>query len=170
MGDAPRLRLGRIDHVHLRVPDQAAAAAWYAANFGFEPVEDYRFWADGVEGGPVQLSADDGTTSIALFQASDAQPIVPQSVAFSVDAESFVAFARSLPGPICGPDGATLRADDVRDFDLCFAFDLADPWGHQFELNCFDHETVRTELVDVDGVVPVRYWPADLHARYRSQI
>ena len=165
----PPLRLGRLDHVHLRVPDRAAAADWYAANLGFEPVEAYRFWSEGVDGGPLQLSADGGATSIALFQASAAQPVVPQNVAFSLDAESFVAFARSLPGAICGPDGAALRREDVRDFDLCWAFDLADPWGHQYELNCFDHEAVRAELVDVDGVVPVRYWPAELHQRYRDR-
>jgi catechol 2,3-dioxygenase-like lactoylglutathione lyase family enzyme len=163
------MRLGRLDHVHIRVPDRAAAAAWYAANLGFEPVEEYRFWADVVDGGPLQMSADGGATSIALFQASDAQPIVPQTVAFSVDAESFIAFGRSLPGAICGPDGAAVRPDDVRDFDLCWAFDLADPWGHQYELNCFDHERVRTEWIEVDGIVPVRYWPADLHPRYRNQ-
>jgi catechol 2,3-dioxygenase-like lactoylglutathione lyase family enzyme len=167
--DTPRLRLGRLDHVHLRVPDRMEAAAWYSANFGFEPVEEYRFWVDGVDGGPLQLSADGGATSIALFQASDAQPIEPQSVAFRVDAASFVAFARSLPGQICGPDGAVLRADDVRDFDLCWAFDIADPWGHRFELNCFDHATVRAELIEVDGVVPVRYWPAELHQRFLDQ-
>lgn len=81
----------------------------------------------------------------------------------------FVAFARTLPGEICGPDGELLQAGDVRDFDLCWAFDLADPWGHQYELNCYDHEAVRTELIETDGVVPVRYWPDDLHRRYLDQ-
>jgi catechol 2,3-dioxygenase-like lactoylglutathione lyase family enzyme len=166
VGVTPRLRLGRLDHVHIRVPDRAEAAAWYAAHLGFEPVEEYRFWVDGVEDGPLQMSADGGATSIALFQASDAHPIVPQSVAFRVDAESFVAFGRSLPGQICGPGGAALQLGDVRDFDLCWAFDIVDPWGHHYELNCFDYERVRAELIEVEGVVPVRYWPADLHRRF----
>lgn len=166
MGDTPRLRLGRLDHVHIRVPDRTVAAAWYAANLGFEPVAEYGFWAQGIEGGPLQISADGGVASLALFQASEAEPIVSQQVAFSVDAEPFVAFARSLPGEICGPDGETLRPDDVRDFDLCWAFDLADPWGHHFELNCYDYEVVRLELIEVDGIVPVRFWAADLHREY----
>jgi catechol 2,3-dioxygenase-like lactoylglutathione lyase family enzyme len=94
--DSSRLVL---DHVHIRVPDRAVAAEWYATHLGFEPVEEYRFWATGFD---------------------------------------------------------ALRVEDVRDFDLCWAFDLADPWGHQYELNCYDHETVRHQLVEVDGVVPVR--------------
>ncbi len=166
VGQTPKFRLGRLDHVHIRVPDRAIAAAWYADNLGFEPVDEYEFWANGVDGGPLQISADGGVTSLALFQASGAEPIVPQRVAFSVDAEPFVAFARSLPSEICGHDGEALRPDDVRDFDLCWAFDLADPWGHQYELNCYDYQTVESELIEVDGIVPVRYWPADLHREH----
>jgi catechol 2,3-dioxygenase-like lactoylglutathione lyase family enzyme len=166
MNEPASLRLGRLDHVHIRVPDRAVAAQWYATHLGFEPVEEYRFWATGFEGGPLQISADGGATSLALFQASETEPVVPQHVAFSVDAAAFVAFARSLPGEICSPSGDALRVDDVRDFDLCWAFDLADPWGHQYELNCYDHETVRRQLVEIDGVVPVRYWPEHLHREY----
>lgn len=162
----PKFRIGRLDHVHIRVPDRAVAAAWYADNLGFEPVDEYEFWAKGVDGGPLQISADGGVTSLALFQASPAEPIVAQRVAFSVDAEQFVAFARSLPGAICGIDGEALRPNDVRDFDLCWAFDLADPWGHQYELNCYDYRAVERELIEVDGIAPVRYWPADLHREY----
>ncbi len=139
--------------MHIRVPDRGRAAAWYADNLGFEPVDEYEFWANGVDGGPLQISADGGVTSLALFKASDSEPIVPQRVAF----------ARSLPGEICGPDGEALRPEDVRDFDLCWAFDLADPWGHHYELNCYEHQAVERELIEVDGIVPVRYWPADLH-------
>lgn len=156
-------RLGRLDHVHLRVPDRVAAAEWYSNHLGFVAVEEYRFWADGIDGGPLQISADGGATSLALFEASERQPIVPQHVAFSVEAPSFVAFARSLPGELCGPDGSPLQPADVRDFDLCWAFDIADPFGHQFELNCYDYDAVRAELIDADGISPVRYWAAGLH-------
>jgi catechol 2,3-dioxygenase-like lactoylglutathione lyase family enzyme len=44
--------MGRLDHVHIRVPDRAEAARWYAEHLGFEPVEAYDFWASGFEGGP----------------------------------------------------------------------------------------------------------------------
>lgn len=32
-------RIRRLDHVHIRVPDRAEAARWYAENLGFEPVD-----------------------------------------------------------------------------------------------------------------------------------
>ena len=163
-------RIGRLDHVHLRVPDRAAAASWYAEHLGLEPVEDYGFWAEGVDGGPLQISADGGATSLALFQASDTQPVIPQTVAFSLEASAFVDFARSLPGALRGPDGSVVRPDDVRDFDLCWAFDITDPWGHQFELNCYDYATVRDELVERDGISPVRYWPATRHREHLERL
>jgi catechol 2,3-dioxygenase-like lactoylglutathione lyase family enzyme len=157
-----QFRVGRLDHVHIRVPDRAAAAAWYAEHLGFEPVAAYDFWATEVEGGPLQISADGGRSMLALFEASDRAPMVAQTqgVAFSVDADTFVAFARSLPGAIPRPDGATLTIGDLVDFDLCFAFDIADPWGNQYEINCYDHDAVRQALVVDDGVTPDRKWPA----------
>ena len=162
--------MGRLDHVHVRVPDRAEAAEWYAANLGFEPVDEFDFWATEVEGGPLQISADDGATTLALFEVSEGHPMVPQSngIAFSVDPESFVDFARSLPRGIDHPSGGALRAEHLVDFDLCWAFDLVDPWGNQYELNCYEYETVRSALVDGDGVEPVRYWPSEAHEAHRS--
>lgn len=166
-----RFRMGRLDHVHIRVPDRAEAAEWYADHLGFEPVEELDFWASGVEGGPLQISADGGRTMLALFEANERSPMVPQQtgVAFSVDADTFVAFARSLPNGIGSPLGRPLEAADVVDFDLCFAFDLVDPWGNLYELNCFDHERVRAELVEADGVEVDRKWPPDLYDAYRDR-
>lgn len=160
-----RFRMGRLDHVHLRVPDRAAAAAWYAEHLGFEPVDALAFWAEGFEGGPLQISADGGATTLALFEASDGHPMVPltHGVAFRVDAESFVAFARSLPGAIRNVEGEPLTLDDLTDYDLCWGFDFADPWGNAFELNCYDYARVRAELVDADGVRPQRKWPVELY-------
>lgn len=164
-----RFRVGRLDHVHIRVPNRAEAAAWYAEHLGFEPVEPYAFWAEGFAGGPLQISADGGATTLALFEASDAHSMVPQvnGVAFSVDAETFLAFARSLPGAIPSPEGRPLEADDVIDFDLCWAYDFVDPWGNRFELNCYDYTAVRTQLIEVDRLSPVRYWPVDLYEDWR---
>lgn len=162
---APQFRLGRLDHVHIRVPNRAEAAAWYREHLGFEPVERFAFWAEGFEGGPLQISADGGATTLALFEASDGHPMVPQltGVAFSVDAVTFVSFARSLPGGINRPDGRPLAATDVVDFDICWAFELADPWGNRYELNCYDYDQVRAEFIEQDGIRAVRYWPGDLH-------
>ena len=165
MARADGFRMGRLDHVHIRVPDRAEAAAWYAENLGFEPVERFDFWATGIEGGPLQISADGGQTTLALFESNDGHPLVVQAtgVAFSVDADTFVSFARSLPGEIGGHEGRPLEASDVVDFDLCWAFDLADPWGNRYELNCYDYDRVRSDLIEADAITPVRYWPRELY-------
>jgi catechol 2,3-dioxygenase-like lactoylglutathione lyase family enzyme len=158
-------RLGRLDHVHIRVPDRQAAARWYAEHLGFEPVERFAFWATGFEGGPLQISADGGKTMLALFEASEGHPMITQQtgVAFSVDASAFIAFARSLPGEIRGSSGRPLEIGDIVDLDMCWAYDLADPWGNRYELNCYEYERVKTELIEADRVEPVRYWPRELY-------
>jgi catechol 2,3-dioxygenase-like lactoylglutathione lyase family enzyme len=168
MPDRSRFRIGSLDHVHIRVPDRDEAAAWYAEHLGFEPVEAFDFWASDVEGGPLQISADGGRTMLALFEVSDGHPMIAQQtgVAFSVDVDMFVAFTRSLPGAIRGTSGEPLVAGDVIDFDMCWAFDLVDPWGNQYELNCYDYDRVRVELVETDAVEAVRYWPRELYAAY----
>lgn len=162
---ADRFRMGSLDHVHIRVPNRAEAARWYAEHLGFEPVERFDFWATDVEGGPLQISADGGRTMLALFEASEGHPMIPQrtGVAFSVDADTFIAFTRSLPGAIESPRGTALIPNDVVDFDLCWAFDLVDPWGNQYELNCYDYDAIKSQLIDADGIEPTRYWPRDLY-------
>jgi catechol 2,3-dioxygenase-like lactoylglutathione lyase family enzyme len=166
--ERPAFKMGRLDHVHIRVPDRAEAARWYAEHLGFEPVETYDFWANGFEGGPLQISADGGHTMLALFEATDAHPMTPQltGVAFSVDAETFIAFAASLPCGIDNANGDPLTVGDLIDFDLCWAFDLADPWGNRYELNCYEYERIRSELVEASGLQPERYWPRALFDDY----
>jgi len=162
--------MGRLDHVHIRVPDRAEAARWYAEHLGFEPVAEYRFWAEGFEGGPLQISADGGRTTLALFEASPGHPMVRQEtgVAFSVDADTFMAFARSLPNGIPTVDGTPLEPNHLVDFDLCWAYELADPWGNRYELNTYGYDRVRTELVEADGITPQRFWRAELFTGYRD--
>lgn len=166
----PTFQMGRLDHVHIRVPDRAAAARWYAEHLGFEPVAAYEFWASGFDGGPLQISADGGRTMLALFEASEGHPMEPQrtGVAFSVDADCFVSFARSLPGAIHSPRGEPLVVTDLVDFDLCWAFDLVDPWGNQYELNCYDYDRVKADLVEREGLEAVRYWPREVFESYRA--
>lgn len=159
--------MGRLDHVHIRVPDREEAATWYAEHLGFEPVEKYEFWATAFEGGPLQISADGGETMLALFEASDSHPMIPQEtgVAFSVEAEAFIAFANALPNGVHSPAGRPLVRGDLIDFDLCWAFDLADPWGNSYELNCYEYDRVSVDLVERHSLEPVRYWPRDLYDR-----
>ncbi len=56
--------------------------------------------------------------------------------------------------------------NDVIDFDLCWAYDLVDPWANLYELNCYDYEQVRADLIEADAITPVRYWPQELHLEY----
>ena len=168
MANSRTFRMGRLDHVHIRVPNRTEAAEWYAKHLGFEAVERYDFWANGFDGGPLQISADGGETMLALFEVSEGHPMVAQTtgVAFSVDAETFIAFTRSLPGEINSPEGRPLLPDDMIDFDMCWAFDLADPWGNQYELNCYDYARIKTELIEPDAIAAVRYWPRELYDEY----
>lgn len=60
------------------------------------------------------------------------------------------------PGLVGGrPAGCRLR--------LCWAYNLADPWDDQYELNCYDDDHIKPELVEADGIDPVRYWLRDLY-------
>lgn len=159
---APRFRMGTLDHVHVMVPDREAAAIWYGKYLGFDPVDEYASWANDVDGGPLQISADDGRSMLALFEISDGHPGAPHQagIAFSVDSAMITGFSRSLvDGGIDSPLGVPLTANDIVDFDLCWAYNLSDPWGNIFELNCYDYDTVRRNLVEADGLTPVRYWP-----------
>ena len=163
-GPMAPFRMGRLDHVHINVPDQAVAAEWYREHLGFERVAAFDFWADQVEGGPWQISADGGQSGLALFELPEGRSDLAQraGVAFSVDAEAFATLARSLPGELRTAAGQPLAPDDLIDFDLCWAYNFADPWGNCFEINCYDYDTVRRTLVEADGITPVRLWPADL--------
>lgn len=168
MAGKTMFRMGRLDHVHIHVPNRAEAAAWYSKHLGFEAVEEFEFWATGFDGGPLQISADGGHSMLALFEASDGHPMVAQEtgVAFSVDAETFMVFARSLPGEIRSPSGEPLTQNHLVDFDMCWAFDLADPWGNTYELNCYDYDRIKSELVELDQIEPARYWPSELYAEH----
>lgn len=164
------VKIGSLDHVHLRVPDRDAAVAWYCEHLGFELIEEQRFWAEGIVGGPAQISADGGRTAIALFQGSEHLPAAPLTagVAFGVDGPTFVEFARALPGPLEIQPGEALRPGHLVDFDLCFAYDFCDPWGTRIEINTYDVEHVRAELLVADGVEPRRYWPAEVHEQWMA--
>ncbi|NOX30466.1 MAG: hypothetical protein GXP35_10530 [Actinobacteria bacterium] len=42
------------------------------------------------------------------------------------------------------------------------AFNFADPWGNQYELNCYEYDRIKADLVEADGLDPTRYWPPGL--------
>ncbi len=85
-------------------------------------------------------------------------------MAFSVDADAFIDFVRSLPRGLDHPNRHQLSPSDLIDFDLCWAIDLADPWGNRYELNCYDYDRVRDELATT--LEYQRYWPREVYERY----
>jgi catechol 2,3-dioxygenase-like lactoylglutathione lyase family enzyme len=138
-----------IDHIELFVPDRAEAAAWYAKALGLHPVPGTEAWAQD-PGGPLMLSADGGSTKLALFHG---RPQGPQRtagwhrVAFRVDGQSFLAFlryARAL--------GLRDRSHPLRVFDHTRAFSayFSDPYGHRLEVTTYDHEAVRAVIPPTD--------------------
>jgi catechol 2,3-dioxygenase-like lactoylglutathione lyase family enzyme len=131
--------------VELFVPDRAEAAAWYARTLGFRPVPGTEGWADD-PGGPLMLSADGGTTKLALFTG---QPQGPRRtagwhrVAFRVDGEEFLAFIRHARA-----QGLRDRSHPLRITDHAQAFSVyfADPYGHRLEVTTYEHEVVRPAM------------------------
>ena len=144
--------------------DRAEAARWYAEHLGFEPVDAYDFWATGFAGGPLQISADGGRTTLALFEATESHPMASPTDRRCVQLSTRTVSCRS---PAHCPAGSTIRGGEplvlteLVDFDLCWAFNFIDPWRNQYELNCYDYDRVRAELVEADVVKVDRYWPCE---------
>ncbi len=42
----------------------------------------------------------------------------------------------------------------------------ADPWGNRFELNCYEYDRIKRDLIDSHRVKPERYWPRELYTAY----
>lgn len=155
-------RFGRLDHVHLVVPDREEAARWYEDVLGFQRVEAYRHWWT-IPGAPIHMSADGGSSGVALFQAGEGHELtqgIGMGVAFRLPADEFTAFAKALGQSIHidGRDGKPLTASSIIDLDLCFSFGFYDPYGHELELTCYEHDEVKRNLVEGEGISPIRYW------------
>lgn len=147
--------------MHLVVPDKNTAAQWYEDMLGFERVEAYKHWWD-MPGCPIHISADDGSTSLALFQEGDghqATPGIGMGVAFVLPGDEFIAFAKALGKSIQvdGKDGNPLTSRSIVDLDLCFSYGFFDPYDHELELSTYDREVVKNYLAK-EGISAIRYW------------
>ena len=71
---------------------------------GVDAVEKLGLLSQRIKGRSYAVSADGGRTMIALFEASESHPMVPQTRqnTLTVDSDGFIAFARSLPCGITG--------------------------------------------------------------------
>ena len=151
--------MGTLDHMHLMVPDRYEAARWFQKNLGFEIVEKYRAWAE-VAGGPLHISADGGRSALALFERGQHPEFkVETAVAFRVGAEEFVTFGNELASiELRDAGGKPLEPASVVDHDLCYAYYFQDPYGNSFELDCYEYERVKRDLIEKKGITPVRFW------------
>jgi catechol-2,3-dioxygenase len=151
-------KMGTLDHMHVMVPNRYEAARWYQENLGFEIIKEFEFWAK-EDSGPLYISADGGRSALSLFEPNRYVNFkVETSVAFRVDAEAFLTFARSLNTlKLKGERGNPLTVSSVVDHNVCYAFYFQDPYGNQFELDCYECDRIREELIERDGITPVRW-------------
>ena len=156
---------------HSVVPDRAEAARWYAERvWAAAGRVGLDFWATGFEkGGPLQISADGGQTMLALFEASAGHPVVPPQtgVAFSVDAGAFMTLHVPCPAGFDNPHGETLVVADLVDYDMLSGRSISPTRGETSQLNCYDYEQVRSELVEAPTAVKIKtVWRRELYMNY----
>jgi hypothetical protein len=75
------------------------------------------------------------------------------------DASQFVTFANGLLSTnISGTNGEPLKRESVVDHDLCYAYYFQDLYANRFELDCYDYDDVKRELIQKHALTPVRFW------------
>ena len=140
----------QIDHVELFVPDRYEAARWYERVLGLRIVPECEPWA--VDGGPLMISSDEGSTKLALFEG---QPVPsPQTaafrrVAFRVTAQGFAEFLRRLPELALTDSGHhAVTPGSVVDHQQAYSIYFSDPYGHQLEVTTYDYDETSAQLAD----------------------
>jgi catechol 2,3-dioxygenase-like lactoylglutathione lyase family enzyme len=139
-------KVEQLDHVHVYVTDQYAAAEWYKKILGMEIVEEVEDWA---QGGPLTISSDGGSTALALFNAGERNFQGPRrsTIAFRVGGEAFLSFLGRLEThPVEGAEGRPLARRDVEDHGHSLSVYFTDPDGNPYELTTYDHALVRERL------------------------
>ncbi|HEU4593625.1 MAG TPA: VOC family protein [Pyrinomonadaceae bacterium] len=141
-------KVEQLDHVHIYVADQYVAAEWYQKILGLEIVEEVEDWATD---GPLTISSDGGSTSLALFNAGARGFDGPRrsTVAFRVKGGAFLDFLDRLEAvEVDGGDGRPLARADVVDHEHSLSVYFKDPDGNPYELTTYDHALVRERLRD----------------------
>ena len=91
-------KVQQIDHVELFVPERYEAARLYERTLGLQVVPECEPWA--VDGGPLMISSDGGSTKLALFTGQPGPGGSKDAfyrVAFRVTGGGFAEFLRRLP-------------------------------------------------------------------------
>ncbi len=140
------MRIQRIDHVHVEVPDREAAARWYGDVLGLVPAENLKVWAEHPQG-PLILATQDGLPVLSLF-AREAKPVSRDTtIAFRVIGLDFLKFLDSLEETeISRDDGAQLTREDAVDHDIAWSIYFTDPWGNRLEITSYDYDLVANTL------------------------
>lgn len=136
-----------IDHVELPVDDRYEAAEWFRETLGFTVNEDLESWTDA--GGPLLVSADDGSTHLALVPgaAGSRDGASPGHVALRIPGSEFLKLIDDLTErEVTARSGSVVSRDDIIDRNLAFAVMIQDPWGNHFELISYDYETIKSEF------------------------
>ena len=134
----------KLDHIELFVSSREQAALWYGRVFGFEVLEEFRVWA--IQGGPLMISNDGGSTMIALFEGP---PQGEQDVrgfrrlAFRVTDADFLRFMESSGSVLAAP----LGPENIKDHEQAISVYFSDPDGNPLEVTTYDHVKVRKELL-----------------------
>ena len=149
------MRIDRLDHVELCVPDRHEAARLYESIFGFEIRKEFEFWAED-PGGPLMVSPKGGGPMLALFQG---EPIGKESgfrrVAFGASGADFLGFVEHFKSLVRSEEEARLCSlSGVIDHGTAFSIYLADPHGYRFEVTTYEHEYVRKNLARTEPSSP----------------
>ena len=127
----PGFKVSQIDHVHVYVADRRAAAGWYARVLGLVVLKDDAPF-DEEDDGPVTISSDGGSTSLALFSEREGagRKARRQTIAFRVGGAGFLDFFGHLKSPaVAGVNAPRLGVDDVVDHDYSYSVYFQDPDG-----------------------------------------
>jgi catechol 2,3-dioxygenase-like lactoylglutathione lyase family enzyme len=140
-------KVEQIDHIHVYVPDQYEAAKWYKKVLGLEIVQEYEDWSNG---GPLTISSDGGSTSLALFKGET--KLNNRVIAFRVDGKGFLTFLKQLSDyEIKTRDEKVLTARDVVDHDRSYSVYFNDPYGNPYELTTYDYSYVKDNLKNLEA-------------------
>ena len=127
--------LNRIDHIHVYVPDRAAAEIWYREVLGLHRAPEFDSVA--TPGGPLILSNPSGAIELALFE----RPSQPcrSVIAFNVAAVEFLHWQSHLTG-------ALGQKPQAIDHDLAWSLYFTDPYGNPYEITSYDYKALAETL------------------------